>query len=141
MPGPTRAWMDRASERKRKRALRLAKHETKAERILWAELRKLTPRWHKQVPMVGYIVDFYCPAARLVVELDGPSHSGREAYDAMRTRSLAQSAGMTVIRFQNREALFMLPSVLDRIKAAAFANAADDYYIERFDSRDDRAVP
>jgi very-short-patch-repair endonuclease len=49
---------------------------TEAERKLWALLRgnQLGVRFRRQVPFGSYVVDFYCPAAKLVVELDGSQH-------------------------------------------------------------------
>ena len=48
------------------------------------------------------MVDFYCPAARLVVELDGPSHDDREVRDARRT-SYLERGGLRVMRFRSEE--------------------------------------
>lgn len=48
---------------------------TPAEKKLWfGYLKNQAPRWRNQRPFGGYIVDFYCPALRLVVEIDGESH-------------------------------------------------------------------
>jgi very-short-patch-repair endonuclease len=48
---------------------------------------------------VGFIVDFYCPAFRLVVEVDGSRHDGIAAFDAARDAELAATFGVRVLRF------------------------------------------
>lgn len=78
---------------------------TPAERKLWFEyLKDATPRWRKQRPFGPYIVDFYCPELKLVIEVDGESHYTPEgqAYDAERTAYL-ESMGIRVLRFSNLE--------------------------------------
>ncbi len=78
---------------------------TRAERMLSASLEKY--RKHKcyfrcQQVVCGYIADFLFPKSRLIVELDGSFHDGRESYDERRD-SVLQAAGYTVIRFKNEE--------------------------------------
>jgi very-short-patch-repair endonuclease len=71
--------------------------------------------------MLGYIVDFYCPAERLAIELDGSAHHGREEYDRKRDADLA-AYGVRVLRFPN----FRVMAHPDRFRAevmAAFAAA------------------
>ena len=62
------------------------------------------------------IADFYAPAAKLVVELDGAQHLelGQAKYDAQRTRDLEQQ-GLKVLRFDDRQALRQTESVLEAI--------------------------
>ncbi len=82
-------------------ARHLRKHATRSEALLWAQLRgrKLGPRFRRQHPFaVGVIVDFYCPAHRLVVEIDGARHRGLEAFDAARDAELARTFGVRVLR-------------------------------------------
>ena len=62
--------------------------------------------------MPPYVVDFYCEALKLVVELDGSQHS--EAADAERTRYL-QSQGMHVLRFWNNDVMLQADAVLESI--------------------------
>ena len=67
-------------------------------------LRSCPVRFRRQRPIGDYVVDFYCPAARLVVELDGHSHvtdSGR-GHDARR-KAYLESQGLKVIRFFDYE--------------------------------------
>lgn len=93
---------------------------TKAEDILWRCLRG--SRFHGakirlQVPIDRFVVDFYCHAAKLAIELDGKQHDWFADYDAERTRVL-ETRGVAVIRFTNAEVEADLDSVLLRIRAA-----------------------
>jgi len=85
----------------------LRKNPTKAEAILWARLRNkqlLGYKFRRQHPIEGFILDFYCPEARLAIEVDGADHLGDEAqeYDSYRTEVL-QDLGIRVMRFWNSE--------------------------------------
>ncbi len=73
-------------------------------------------QFYRQKPIGNYIVDFYAPTVRLVVELDGSQHldRGQAEYDARRTRDLEQQ-GVTVLRFDDRQALLETESVLEMI--------------------------
>ena len=64
----------------------------------------------------NYIADFYAPAAKLVVELDGAQHlePGQSKYDARRTRDLEQQ-GLKVLRFDDRQVLLRTEAVLETI--------------------------
>jgi very-short-patch-repair endonuclease len=66
-------------------------------------------KWRRQHPVPPYIVDFYCPRLRLVVELDGGQHDA--AIDAMRTAALVRQ-GLRVIRFWDHEVLTEMDAVL-----------------------------
>jgi very-short-patch-repair endonuclease len=61
-------------------------------------------RFRRQVPIGPFIVDFLCPKARLVVELDGGQHADRADYDRRRTRWL-ESKGYRVLRYWNHDVL------------------------------------
>src|SRR4051794_36758463 len=94
---------------KRERAREMRSQMTEAERKLWARLRGKQMaglRFRRQETIGAYIVDFYCSAAQLVVELDGSQHGKDEAvvYDAARTRWLA-AAGYRVLRISNYDLL------------------------------------
>ena len=83
----------------------LRKEMTKEERHLWYDfLRHCRPRFRRQEIISNYIIDFFCPEARLAVELDGSQHyePDTQAYDARRTNHL-RSLGITVVRFSNRD--------------------------------------
>lgn len=74
-------------------------NSTEAERELWYHLRAgrlQGMKFRRQHPLPPYVVDFYCEAAQLIVELDGSQHS--EAVDAKRTHALEQK-GMRLLRF------------------------------------------
>jgi very-short-patch-repair endonuclease len=77
--------------------MRLAPSEP--ERVLWQALRgaRLGVRFRRQVVLHGFIVDFFAPSARLVVEVDGAQHALRRNADKRRDRALAR-AGLRVVR-------------------------------------------
>jgi very-short-patch-repair endonuclease len=97
------------------------RHEmTPAEKLLWAHLRnrKLAGfKFRRQHPLDRFIVDFYCPACKLVVEVDGDIHDLQQEQDAVRTEELEQH-GCQVIRFRNEQVLHELENVLAAIKTA-----------------------
>lgn len=71
--------------------------------------------WRDQVVMRGWIVDFHCSAVNLIVEVDGSSHTGKEAQDARRDLILT-ALGFTVIRFTNDQVLKTPHVVLRKIQ-------------------------
>ena len=79
---------------------------TPPEIKLWTILRagRLGVKFVRQMPIAPYIADFAAREHRLVIELDGDSHAGREAYDAART-AFIESKGFRVIRFGNSEVM------------------------------------
>ena len=90
---------------------------TLAEAVLWRELRgrKLGGfKFRAQHPVGQFILDFYCPECRLVIEVDGPVHEGREEMDEARTAHL-EAFGYKVVRFTNQEVVCDIESVLARI--------------------------
>ena len=109
MPPPKPDRADRRLEFKRGFARYLRSNPTEAERRLWQLLRgkKVAHmRFRRQQPIGPYIADFFCPAARLIVELDGGQHATdkNSAYDAARTRWL-EERGYRLLRFANGEIL------------------------------------
>lgn len=91
---------------------------TPAEAALWLHLRRSQLaglKFRRQASIGPYIVDFYCPQARLIVELDGASHTGQEARDAQRD-SYFEQLGFRVCRFENRWVFESLEVVLDEIE-------------------------
>ncbi len=87
----------------RKNAKELRKNLTKGEKHLWYDfLRSYPVRFHRQYVIEQYIVDFFCPKARLIVELDGSQHYEPEAerYDKSRTEAL-NKYGFLVLRYSN----------------------------------------
>ena len=98
----------------------LRSQATKAEEILWRRLRGSRfddAKFRRQVPFDRFVVDFYCHAAKLAIELDGKQHEWFADYDAERTRIL-ETRGISVIRFANAEVEGDLDFVLERIRAA-----------------------
>jgi very-short-patch-repair endonuclease len=80
---------------------------TPAEALLWKNLQRSQVgcrKFRRQHSVGSYVVDFYCPACRLAVELDGQGHfdSTRSEYDVKRMRFLEQK-GICVLRFENRQ--------------------------------------
>ena len=96
------------------------RHEpTPAEAVLWEKMRHkrlLGFRFRRQHPIDRHVVDFYCPNARLVIEIDGPVHDSMKAEDEARQKHL-EELGYRVIRFFNDEVLQITEDVLDRIVA------------------------
>jgi very-short-patch-repair endonuclease len=94
--------------------MRLAPSEP--ERVLWQALHcsQLGVQFRRQVIIGGFIVDFFAPAARLVVEVDGAQHTRRRGADKRRDRALT-AAGLTVLRLPAQFVLSDLPLALRRI--------------------------
>ena len=89
------------------RARDLRRHMTEAEQQLWQMLRSRQTegyRFRRQVPIGGFIADFACHAARLIVEIDGGQHDPSSESEASRTRFL-EGEGYRVLRFWNNEVL------------------------------------
>jgi very-short-patch-repair endonuclease len=89
------------------RAKELRKNMTPAEKKLWYEyLRNFKHRVLRQRPINHFIVDFYCPALKLVIEIDGKHHFTEEgkSYDEER-RKILERYGLREIRFRNDEVI------------------------------------
>jgi very-short-patch-repair endonuclease len=88
----------------RDRAKDLRRGMTAPERLLWAMLRRnqLGLHFRRQHPVGPFILDFYCAAAKLCVEVDGPVHDEQEDRDARRTAWLSKE-GIRVLRFSIAE--------------------------------------
>jgi tRNA threonylcarbamoyl adenosine modification protein YeaZ len=95
------------------------KNPTFAENILWSQLRakRLGYKFRRQHPVDKFIPDFICLEKRLIVEVDGITHIGREQQDASRTKRL-EALGYKVIRFTDDEVKGELDRVLEEIKKA-----------------------
>ena len=99
---------------------------TEAERVLWEAIRDRQVdglKFRRQHPGKPYILDFYSPRGRLVVEVDGNIHDYQPDEDAARTAYLEEN-GYRVIRFRNEEVLYSLADVLKRIAEAATPDIA-----------------
>jgi len=102
-----------------KRAREMRTEMTEPETRLWLQLRAKRfegVKFRRQkVIRDDYIVDFAANDPKLVIELDGDTHAGREAYDAARTRFL-EAEGYRVVRFTNSDVMTNLEGVLDRLE-------------------------
>lgn len=104
----------------------LRKNSTKAEDILWQELRNrklLNKKFYRQYPLyfdllgkeTFYIADLYCYENKLVIEIDGGYHVRRKEQDELRT-GIINLLGIKVIRFKNEEVEKNFKKVLEEIK-------------------------
>jgi very-short-patch-repair endonuclease len=96
---------------------RLRRHQTDAERSLWFKLRDRRLggwKFRRQMSLNGFVVDFCCPDAKLVIELDGGPHVDQQAKDSRRTNNL-ETSGYLVLRFWNNDVLRNIDGVLDEI--------------------------
>ena len=100
---------------KAKVADELRRHQTVAELALGNKLSERPENWFAQVVIRGFIVDFYCPQALLVVEVDGSSHEHQQAWDTLRDEVLAE-LGIKTIRFANTSVRDDLPGVVETIR-------------------------
>ncbi len=82
------------------RAKDLRNKSTLSEVLLWKYLKKDQTgyRFLRQKIIGNYIVDFYCPVLRLIIEIDGSSHEGKEMYDSFRDKYFAYK-GLRMIKF------------------------------------------
>ena len=92
---------------------------TDAEQLLWRKLRRkqiFGLQFYRQKPILNFIVDFYCPAANLVIECDGGQHYTAEGLEADRARDQALAQlGLNVLRFDNRQILTKIDGVVEKI--------------------------
>jgi len=90
---------------------------TKAEYVLWQELRKekIGYRFRRQVSIDAFIVDFYCHELKLIIEVDGPIHNEQKDYDEIREEYL-KNLGYSILRFTNEEVLFYRENTIQKIK-------------------------
>jgi very-short-patch-repair endonuclease len=101
------------------RAKQMRRNPTPAEQKLWEEYLKTFPhRVLRQRPIEHFIVDFYCAALRLVIEIDGAVHLSKSAqtYDAERTIEL-EKYGLLIIRFANDKVMNNFEDVCKQIAA------------------------
>ena len=95
---------------------RLRSEMTECERLLWSRLRRKQlhgVQFYRQKPLGSYIVDFYAPTARLVVEVDGSQHHDDiHAQNDAHREELLKSQGLRALRFTNLQVLQELDSVV-----------------------------
>jgi len=90
---------------------------TPTEKILWQELRgnKLGVHFRRQQIIAGFIVDFYCHKAGLVIEVDGDIHDLQQEEDARREKVFSEM-GLRIVRFRNDEVEKELAGVMGKIR-------------------------
>ena len=97
----------------------LRNESTPEEILLWLQLKnsKIGFKFRRQHSIGGYIVDFYCPTNRVVIEIDGLQHSKKEnkEYDRIRSAFL-EGLDIKVLRFTNLEISTETQKVVDKIK-------------------------
>ncbi len=102
-------------------ARKLRRRSTEAEDILWSLLRNRGLdglKFRRQVPLLGYTVDFLCIDRKLIIELDGRQHGWEADYDTERTAEIERH-GLTVIRFRNADVIIDRDAVIAAIRTAA----------------------
>jgi very-short-patch-repair endonuclease len=118
---------------RRATAKRLRATTTPHERTLWRALKELPiegTHFRRQAPIGPYVVDFFCPAAHLIIEIDGGHHNDDETATRDRERQLwLEQEGYRVVRFWNSEITDGLNAVLERI------------YVELYGSRQAEVTP
>ena len=114
------AYIFNKKEYKQRRAT-LRNRITKAEFLLWSQLKNKQLKGYKfrrQHGINNYIVDFYCPTLRLVIEVDGDTHyyAGAQSYDEKRQTEI-ESLGIKFIRVSNHDVLDNLEGVVETLMA------------------------
>ena len=103
----------------RSNAKRLRRSMTDAECLLWYALRGHRLRglmFRRQVPIAGFVVDFVCHEKRLIVEVDGATHSSdAERRRDVRRTAILEAEGYRIVRFWNDDIYGNLVGVLDRV--------------------------
>jgi very-short-patch-repair endonuclease len=101
------------------KARQLRKNMTDSERVLWSRLRGkqlFGVQFLRQKPIGDYIVDFYAPRAKLVVEVDGSQHMEAEQAEKDEERNTYLAAvGLKVLRFTSREVIVETDAVVEVI--------------------------
>ena len=101
----------------RQKARELRNNSTLSEALLWKEIKGrqlLGYQFHRQVPLLNYIVDFYCHELKLAIEIDGDSHDYSFTYDSIRQKEL-EEYGIIIIRFDDLEVKQRIDSVVREI--------------------------
>ena len=98
----------------------LRNKSTPQEILLWLKLKNSQTgvKWRRQHSIGGYIVDFYCPSEKLVIEVDGSPHAKKESieYDHVRSKFL-EGLRIQVLRFKNSEIETQTETVIRKIKS------------------------
>jgi very-short-patch-repair endonuclease len=119
-----------ATSIRRAAAKRLRANTTPHERILWHALKELPmdgTHFRRQAPIGPYVVDFFCPAKRLIIELDGGHHNDDETAKRDRERQFwLEREGYRVVRFWNSEINDDLTAVLERVYVELYGSREAD---------------
>ncbi|WP_114781779.1 endonuclease domain-containing protein [Botryobacter ruber] len=102
----------------KEKARELRKNSTLSEILLWQEIRDRKMhgyQFHRQVPMLNFIVDFYCHELKLAIEVDGNSHQHKVSYDDKRQQELEQYE-VCFLRFDDLEVKRDIRNVLRTIE-------------------------
>ena len=110
----------------------LRNNPTPAEEQLWYKLRgkRLEGfKFRRQHGIGRYIVDFFCPQIRLIIEIDGSIHEHEQVvvYDSLRAKEFEQS-GFLVLRFSNEQVLHEIDQVIDSIRQTCFLRCRHTSY-------------
>ncbi len=110
-------FFNKTSEKEKRRSLR--NNMPPAEALVWSRLRNnlvLGYKFRRQYSVGRYVIDFYCPALKLAVEIDGDSHFVTEAIDNdQRRQAFIESFGIQFLRFTNHEVNWEMDAVLEKI--------------------------
>lgn len=102
------------------RRKKLRNNSTPQEIMLWVRLKnsQLGFKFRRQHSIGGYIVDFYCPLKKLIIEIDGSQHYKKDAveYDAIRSNYF-EGLNLKIIRFSNGDINVNMEGVLMKIKS------------------------
>jgi len=99
-------------------ARKLRNDMTLSEILLWQHIKgkQLSGYdFHRQKPINEYVVDFYCPRLKLVIEIDGDSHEGKEEADRIRQEKL-ESLGLTVMRFWDWDVKSNVDGIVEHLR-------------------------
>ncbi len=117
-------------------ARELRKNSTLPEVLLWQNIKQrgYGVQFHRQVPMLDYIVDFYCHEIGLAIEIDGSSHEQSYAYDVKRQQAL-EGYGVTFLRFSNEDVkknmfsvLLVIEETINKLRRINTANNSVMFY-------------
>lgn len=97
-------------------ATEMRRNPTRSESVLWSRLRKREPGFLRQVVLYGYVADFYCGKARLIIEVDGPVHAEQRRRDRRRDEQM-RARGFETLRFSNLLVTEYLSAVVEKIDA------------------------
>jgi len=118
-------FFNKSTEKAKRRQLR--NESPTAELRIWSSLRRKNIsgyRFRRQYSVGPYVLDFYCPALKLAVEIDGDSHFiGDAVEDDKRRQSFIESFGIHFLRFTNQEVYDNLNGVLETINNVALSDS------------------